>query len=627
MFIMNLLHRPARSLVLGFSLSFSLGLALAQSVTVLEEVVVTATRSEAARSSILASVEVLNRDDIDRSQATSLADVLRQVAGFEFARNGGPGTVTSFFLRGHNSVNVVLLVDGVRMPADGIGAPLAVDIPLAHVQRIELVRGDASALYGSAANGGVIHIMTRKGAGQYAQVGAGSHGRRSLQLGLSRASETTDVAIRLGQDQSPRLSSMNVRQKPSANPDLDQSTINNIALDLGHQLHADHKLKLSISRIAAAVQYDDDAFGYGSPIDVHRLDRISQTALVMLTSNMTANWRSDLSVSQSRQNMKDWKNGFLKTADYDFGLARSDQLGLRWVNQIAINQRSALMLGIETSEEKFSTDAVVSGYRFAKNDHAMFAGLTHQLADWTFQVNVRHDWLSTRDLKMSTVEDDQRSSTLLGLSYRLSPQWKVVGTASTGFRAATVGEQAYASAPLRPESFRSHELGLVYQKSARDQIRLSYFQADMKDLIAYDRSSNLTNLLASNQGLELSGRTRLGSADLSMNLVVQDPKNQDTGKLLARRAKRVAGLRLVQPMGTLEWSASASYHSQRRDSDFSEVLLRPYATLDLGVAMPLNPNVKLRVSVENATDRQYQTAFGYNVPRRGVFAALSFQDR
>ncbi len=624
---MNLLHRPARSIVLGFSLSFSLGLALAQPVTVLEEVVVTATRSEAARSSILASVEVLNRDDIDRSQATSLADVLRQVAGFEFARNGGPGTVTSFFLRGHNSVNVVLLVDGVRMPADGIGAPLAVDIPLAHVQRIELVRGDASALYGSAANGGVIHIMTRKGAGQYAQVGAGSHGRRSLQLGLSRASETTDVAIRLGQDQSPRLSSMNVRQKPSANPDLDQSTINNIALDLGHQLHADHKLKLSISRIAAAVQYDDDAFGYGSPIDVHRLDRISQTALVMLTSNMTANWRSDLSVSQSRQNMEDWKNGSLKTSDYDFGLARSDQLGLRWVNQIAINQRSALMLGIETSEEKFSTDAVVSGYRFAKNDHAMFAGLTHQLADWTFQVNVRHDWLSTRDLKMSTVEDDQRSSTLLGLSYRLSPQWKVVGTASTGFRAATVGEQAYASAPLRPESFRSHELGLVYQKSARDQIRLSYFQADMKDLIAYDRSSNLTNLLASNQGLELSGRTRLGSADLSMNLVVQAPKNQDTGKLLARRAKRVAGLRLVQPMGTLEWSASASYHSQRRDSDFSEVLLRPYATLDLGVAMPLNPNVKLRVSVENATDRQYQTAFGYNAPRRGVFAALSFQDR
>ena len=623
---MNFLYKPARLLALGISLSLVFSASQGQPVAELREVV-TATRSEAARSSILASVEVLNRDDIDRSQATSLADVLRQVAGFEFARNGGPGTVTSFFLRGHNSVNVVLLVDGVRMPADGIGAPLAVDIPLAHVQRIELVRGDASALYGSAANGGVIHVMTRKAAGQYAQVGAGSHGRRSLQLGLSRASGTTDVAIRLGQDQSPRLSSMNVRQKPSANPDLDQSTINNIALDLGHQLHADHKLKLSISRIAAAVQYDDDAFGYGSPIDVHRLDRISQTALVMLTSNMTANWRSDLSVSQSRQNMEDWKNGSLKTSDYDFGLARSDQLGLRWVNQIAINQRSALMLGIETSEEKFSTDAVVSGYRFAKNDHAMFAGLTHQLADWTFQVNVRHDWLSTRDLKMSTVEDDQRSSTLLGLSYRLSPQWKVVGTASTGFRAATVGEQAYASAPLRPESFRSHELGLVYQKSARDQIRLSYFQADMKDLIAYDRSSNLTNLLASNQGLELSGRTRLGSADLSMNLVVQAPKNQDTGKLLARRAKRVAGLRLVQPMGTLEWSASASYHSQRRDSDFSEVLLRPYATLDLGVAMPLNPNVKLRVSVENATDRQYQTAFGYNAPRRGVFAALSFQDR
>jgi vitamin B12 transporter len=622
---MNFLHTPARSLALGLSLSFAFSAPHAQPVTAaLDEVVVTATRQATALSSVTASVEVIDREAIDRSQAASLADVLRGVAGFEFGRNGGPGTVTSFFLRGHNSVNLVLMVDGVRAPVDGIGTPLVLDIALAHVERIEIMRGDASALYGGAANGGVIHIITRKGGGQYAGAGFGSRGRRSAQAALSRAVGDTQIAIRLSHEQSAALSAMNVAQKPAANPDADRSTINQVALDLAHQLHPDHKIRLSVSQATAGIEYDDDNFGFGSPTDTHHLERKNETASLVLASRLGPNWRSELALSRNLQTLDDRKNGVRKTSNWDFGLAQSEQSGLRWVHQVALHERSALMLGLEVAEEAFVTDARVSGYRFDKNDKALFAGLSQELGDWALQLNVRRDWLATRNLRTAVDEDEQRNSARLGLSYRLAPGWKALGNVATGFRAPSVGERVNARVPLRVESFRSRDIGLAYQQSVH-QLRLSYFTVDMNDMIAYDSNSNLRNLPARNQGLEVSARSRVGSMAVSLGLTLQEPENLETGRVLARRAKRLASLKLVQPLGAIEWSAALSYQSQRRDSDFSQRILRPYALLDLGASYALSPQAKLRLSLDNATDRVYQTAYGYNAPRRSLWLALHLQ--
>ncbi|MBM3362649.1 MAG: TonB-dependent receptor [Betaproteobacteria bacterium] len=589
----------------------------------LDEVVITATRVPASVSALSASVEVLTREDIERSQAASLADVLRGVAGFESARNGGPGTTTSFFLRGHNSINLVLMIDGVRAPVDGFGNPLVADIALAHVERIEILRGDASALYGGAANGGVIHIITRKGAGQYAMLGVGGQGRRSSQAALTQSLGGTEVAIRLGREQSGRLSAMNVAQKPAANPDQDRSTIDNMTLHLVHQLDTNHKFRLSVSQVIADIEYDDDDFGSGNTHDTHDLKRKTAGAALVLTSRLSPRWRSEIALSQSRQTQEDRKNGALKTSAYAFGRASSDQLGLRWVNQLAVTDRSILLLGLEVTEEKFHSDATSSGFRLKKDDGALLAGLSHEQGDWALQVNLRRDWLATQDQNTSRQGSEERNSALLGVSYRLSPVWKMLAQVSSGFRAASVGEQTYASGPLRAESFDHRELALAYKQSAH-QLRLGYFWVDMKDLIAYDRSSNLTNLQARNRGLELSGRSRWGSTDIRLGLTVQDPENLETGKALLRRSKRQASLKFLQPLGGgTEWSAALNYHGQRKD--FGERLLGSYGLLDIGASYALGPKARLRVSLDNVTDRIYQTAYGYNAPRRGVFAAMNLQ--
>ena len=128
-------------------------------------VVVTASRLEQPLSEVLSSVSVITRADIDKAQASTLADLLQGEAGYEFGRNGGPGTTTSFFLRGEESRNVVVLIDGVKSQIDSIGAIQTTDFPLNQIERVEILKGNASALYGNAAVGGVINIITRRNKG------------------------------------------------------------------------------------------------------------------------------------------------------------------------------------------------------------------------------------------------------------------------------------------------------------------------------------------------------------------------------------------------------------------------------------------------------------------------------
>ncbi len=622
---------PARLAVLGLVFSYVTAVRAQVSGVELSEVVVTANRFVTPHSNVAASLDVLTRQDIERLQPASLADALRGLSGVEFGRNGGPGTTTSFFLRGHNSVNVVVLVDGQRAPTDGIDSLLALDLPMAIIERIEVLRGDATALYGGAANGGVIQIITRKAEGQYAQVGLGSGDRLSLQTGFTRKLGDLDFSLRIGQERSARLSSMNTAQKPRANSDLDQSVIDNYALDVGYALASDHKLKLSLSRVDSKVDYDDDkdndGWSPGNPANIHRMERTTDLVRLVLNSKFSSRWHSDLALSQNRQKIADRQNGLLRTDDYAFGLAQSEQMSVRWDNRIILTDSISVLLGADVLNEKFTTDARVSGYRFEKDNLGLFAGLSRDLDRWSLQLNLRTDRLSTRNLKENTTEKDDKVSTLVGVAYRLTPAWSLTGSASTGFRAPSVGERA-AAAPvvLMNELFQQLELGLLYRQ-ASNRFKLSYFQADMENMIAYDRSDRLTNLPAENHGVEMSANMLLGRTTVAGSLTLQDPINLETGRQLARRAKRAASFKVVHPVNAVQLSARVSYQSHRRDSDFTSQVLQPYAILDLGAAYALDTRSTIRVSLENVTDRQYQTAFGYNAPKRGVFVTWFYRDR
>ena len=138
----------------------------ADNATALQQVVVTAMRVEQPLADVLSSLSVITRKDIERSQAQTLADLLQGEAGFEFGRNGGPGAVTSFFLRGQDSINTAIVIDGIRAPVDQIGSLLVIDIPIQQIERIEILRGNASALYGTRPWAGLSASLRARAAGR-----------------------------------------------------------------------------------------------------------------------------------------------------------------------------------------------------------------------------------------------------------------------------------------------------------------------------------------------------------------------------------------------------------------------------------------------------------------------------
>lgn len=637
LFLMKNRSLGARRLVLAFS-TFTLpvtalsGLSLFIPASawgqspVLDPVVVTASRASTPLSQVLVSLDVLDRAAIEQAQASSLADLLSALAGFEFGRNGGAGTTTSFFLRGHNSVNVVVLVDGVRATTDGIGFVSSIDIPLHRIERVEVLRGNASALYGNAANGGVIHIFTRQDDGISAQVGVGSQGAGSANFALGTTVGKTGVSLRLGQDRTAQLSSMRVDQRPMANPDKDQTTASSFALGLNHAIGTGYKLRFTYSVDDVTSEYDDDAFGFGNPSDVHELARKTRSSQITWLAQYNPAWTSELALSHTTHNLEDRLNDSLKTGDYTYGLANSRQNGLRWSNEFALDSQTQLVLGLDHSVEDFESDARLSGYNTTKTDTGYFAGLGAKVQKWTWQANVRHDRLSTRNRRDASMATDSVNSVLFGSIYQINPKWKILANASTGFRTPSVGERAATASSLEKETFQSREISTVYQAD-RSRAKLTYFESDMTDLIAYNSAFNLVNLNAENAGIEASAETTFGTTTMAVRWTEQNPLNLETGNALARRAKRLISLDIKQPVGQHQVGLTVGYQGKRRDSDFSNQVLDAYTLIGLSGTYKINSQWRLVGRLDNVLGTQYQLAHGYGALGRSGYLTLNYSVR
>ena len=182
------------SLAVALALSPTAMAAGAIQATDLDTIVVTATRTAINAQDSNVPVQVIDRAVIDRSQAVSLVDLLRGRAGINLANQGGPGKLSSVFLRGTESDHVLVMVDGVRIGSASSGMAAFQDLPLDQIERIEIVRGPRSSLYGSEAIGGVIQIFTRRPAsGEGLQpnfsFGLGSHRLRQASAGVGRSGE------------------------------------------------------------------------------------------------------------------------------------------------------------------------------------------------------------------------------------------------------------------------------------------------------------------------------------------------------------------------------------------------------------------------------------------------------
>lgn len=596
--------------------------------------VISAARIEQPLSEVLPSVSVITRAEIEKSQAMTLADVLQGEAGFEFGRNGGPGTVTSFFLRGQNSSNVVLLIDGVRVQTDSLGSLTQTDMPLAQIERIEIMRGNAGALYGDAAIGGVINIFTRKSKGvmtPYGSVSYGTYNTRDISVGYGGEIEGTSLDVNAGSSKSDGFSSMNKLQNTATDPAPNGYSRNHAALRFENKLTQSLRLGFRVSSTTGDTSYDkNDANAYN-------LKTSNDTLSVYARQQMNETWFSTLDLTHGALKYEDTKNGSPYPLNgYTSSFLNGKQDGLRWSNVYEIAKGHRASFGMDILRDQYDTSGDY-GYKIKRDTRGYYGGLTSAWNALTLQANVRRDVVDLGNTSNSTSAVSHAkigaTSTLLGAGYQLNSLWKLTGTTSTGFRAPTAYDIS-TNAAVKQEEFKSQELGVVYA-NASTYGRLVYFKTRTTNAIDYvdgpapDYITSAVNIGETrNSGWESTFRASWSGYNIKLSAVQQDPWSVSDNEMLARRARRYGSIDVARPWGAYEVGTRLYAAGERKDSHYSPgVMLGGYAVWSLYASRKIDDSWTARVRLENALDKSYQLAHGYNTPGRGVYATLQYSPK
>ncbi|MDO5288639.1 MAG: TonB-dependent receptor [Pseudomonadota bacterium] len=572
----------------------------------LSDTVVTATRVAQPLTDVLADVTLIDEQQIRQSGAVTIADVLQRQPGLALSRNGGPGTATSVFLRGAETRFTAVYIDGVRVDTQSTGGAPWEAMALGQVERIEIVRGAAAAVYGSDAVAGVIQIFTKKGEGAftpYVGVGAGNRRTGRLQAGFSGQSGAVDYALGAERDVSQGFDA-----KPADGPhDCDGYRQSAASGRLGWQINGAHRLDVSGTHTDMDAQYD----AFNSSSDDHAHNRLST-----LGATWAAQWSraysTRLSVSQSRQRYETDPSPYLTRTTL-----RNYLLHNEWRQGPHL-----LTAALERREDALVNDPIDR----SRHQNALALGYGLSAGPHTLQVNLRHD----RDSEFG-------GQTTGGLTYgyAFAPGWRISGAVGTAFRVPTLYQRfsEYGQPQLTPEKGRNMELGLHWAQGG-SHASVTLYRNRVRDLISFGAAGACASSFgcyentgrARYQGVTISGGTRLGQVNLSGSLDWQDPRNLDTGKLLARRAQRMLKLAADTRVhtGSLAWTLGAEWQasSHRWDNAANTRRLGGYGLVNLYASTTLARQWQLLARIDNVGDKAYQLAHGYATPGRTFYVGL-----
>ena len=588
---------------------------LALSQTFLPDTVITASRVAQRAQDALPDVSLITRADIDRSQAKDIPSLLQQLAGMEVTQSGGMGGVATLFMRGAESRHALVLVDGLPMNNLNFNLAALEHLPLSGIERIEVVRGNVSSLYGSAALGGVIQIFTRQNSGDglkgpwlEASGQVGSESFRSAQVsagqkwasgfGLNAATEKV---------QTQGFNAINPLQRPGTNPDRDGYNRQSNALHLSQEFEG-ARMGLMVRETKASVQYDSQ---YGPATQADESRSILRSALLNTSFKATSNLQLDASVGQQEDKL----DATLTAYPYFVNSkSKTSALGAVWT----LWPQHSLTAGYENTRQQITSDTEYNPTHRTLDSWRV--GYQGKLEQQQWQLNVRQDQYS---------DFGNANTWYAGYAYVLTPEWRVKASASTGFMAPTFNDLYYpwgGNPRLKPEQARSNEVGLQYTQAAWNW-RLTAFENRYTDLIDNDVNFTRTNISkAKNQGVEmaLAGQWTMagvGAQQWRLSLTSQDPQNETTHTALARRAKTLVQAGLNQKLANWDAGVQLRYVGARTDATQT---LAAYTLLDLTTSRVLTPELRLNLRIENASNVNYQTIYGYNMPSRGLFVGLKW---
>ena len=579
----------------------------AQAQTAPETLLVTATRTAQTADQALASVTVIERAEIERKQARNVTELLEQAPGVVLTNNGGRGKPTSISLRGTTSKQVLVLIDGIKAGSATLGSMAFEHLAVDQIERIEVVRGPRSSLYGSEAIGGVIHIFTRRGSEGFSprfSVGAGSDKAREVTLGASGGSKDGWYNLSVSDF---TTDGFNAKEEGTYgyNPDDDGYDNRSYALSGGYRFSEQVEARVNWSQNRGDNEYDG-----GNSFDNYSNESRLQTLGGELRLKPTDNWNLNLTAGQSRDKGTEFGDGVYQShieTKRDLASLQSEH----------IFSHSQLTWGVDYQQDQVSSN---KAYAVTERDNLGVFGL-YQL------------FLGKHDLAFSLREDDNEqfgneTTGSIAWGMALPHDLRLTASYGTAFNAPTFNDLYWPGSgnpDLQPEESESWELGLS-GNHAGVQWSANLYQNDVDNLIAWapDASGNWVPMnvdAARIRGLELVAATRLANWDLSTSLDLMDPKDRDTDELLKRRPRKTFNLAIDRDFGAYALGGSLRAVGKREDGS-SE--LGAYTTVDLRGSYQLTQDLALKARVDNLFDEDYQTAKGYNQPDRTFWLSLHY---
>jgi vitamin B12 transporter len=605
---MHLRHAALGSLLIAVALP-----AAAQLPISADTVVVTATRTVKPVNDVLSQVTVITRPDIEDAGASTLVDLLQRRANLDIRATGGPGQTSSVFIRGTNSTHTLVLVDGQRVASSTSGTTAFENIPLDLIERIEVVRGPMSSLYGSDAIGGVIQIFTRKGGNRAADkdtrvtasAGIGAYSARHAQAGIEGNLGETRVLLTASRRTIDAPSATNpLAGSFTFNPDRDAYENTSAAVKLTHQLWQGEIVSFSAWQSRGRTRFDS---GPGNNAESTQTLRGVQLAS---DNNFTDWWKSRLTVGSTSDDSlvaSNFPSKFKTTQDQ-----------FVWQNQFATPAGDAL-LGFERRNEKVA--ATINYTANTRTTDSVFGSISQTVGEQSLSVNARYD------------KEDQfgsRSTGGVSWGYQLWKDELVYLSAGRAFRAPSFNDlyfPGFSNPLLRPEKSESGEFGWRLTRKAF-QLNLAVFENKIEDLIAFDSATSRPQNIrrARIRGWELGVDTKWAGIDWRTRITAQRPEDADSDKQLRSRAKLLGTLGGSTTIGAWKLGSDLTMSGARFDSanEAPTSRMSGYALWSAFARYHIDPEWSVDISGNNLTDRKYELARGYNTLGRQLQITVRF---
>lgn len=593
----------------------------------LAPVVVTASRTSQSVTEALPHTTVVTQDDIVNSQAPDLRSLLRNQAGVEFSTNGGMGSNTTMFMRGANSNQVLILVDGVRISGVSSGTAQLANILPDQIDHVEIVRGNVSALYGSDAIGGVVQIFTKSGAGQApaanAQVEYGSNNTRQGTVGYGGQIGDTSFNVTGSMFKTDGFSAVNAAQWNRDNP---KSAARGVGPNPGNNPYENKSVSGQIKHkftndwdAGVAAYYSNSQLSYdslfGKPTDDFRMDSKLYTLSAFANGKLLPDWTTHFKVAQSEDRSEGTKNGVFDS------LFSTRTRQFNWQNEYALTANHTLLFGTDWLQQELSSSSYNAPTR---NVFSVYGGYEGRIGRHQLQLNARNDHYS---------DFGNQGSFFAGYGFNVTEQVKLIANVSNAFRAPTFNElyfPGFGQPNLKPERAKSAEVGVQVNTASAGLLRVTAFETRYNDLIVSTQTAPGI-FLAQNvnkakvQGIEASWRANVWGTDFGASVTIQNPVDQTNDSQLLRRARRHAAFDVGRNIGNWRFGGEWLISSARIDN--GSRTLGGYGIVNLNARYNIDKQWFVAARVENLFDKNYQLAYPYNTQGRAGFITLGWRQK